>query len=104
LDLNENHLNEILLWSNQRITNINELINDNYKFIWIKPSESALKSMDYDRNIIIKLKNHLTYIDDFTIDNLRLELKEFSKSNNIMYSNFMKILRNIISGLKVSNI
>lgn len=49
LDVTENNLTKILKWSFNRITNINELINDNYKFIWIKPSESSLKSMDYDR-------------------------------------------------------
>jgi len=48
LDLSENHLIKILKWSINRITNINELIHENYKFIWLKPSESALKSMDYD--------------------------------------------------------
>jgi len=50
----------------------------------------------------MKLKNNLTNIDDFTINNLGLELKEFSKSNNVVYSKLMKILRNIISGLKAS--
>lgn len=53
LDLTENHLNKILKWSVNRITNINELIHDNYKFIWIKPSESALKSMDYNKGYYI---------------------------------------------------
>lgn len=49
LDLTDNNLNKILKWSIHRIVNINELINDDNKFIWIKPSESALKSMDYDK-------------------------------------------------------
>uniref|UniRef100_A0A2S2QL89 Nondiscriminating glutamyl-tRNA synthetase EARS2, mitochondrial n=1 Tax=Sipha flava TaxID=143950 RepID=A0A2S2QL89_9HEMI len=49
LDLSDDHLNKILTWSVNRITNIDELIHENYKFIWIKPSESALKSMDYDK-------------------------------------------------------
>lgn len=49
LDLSNEHLNKILTWSVNRITNIDELIHENYKFIWIKPSESALKSMDYDK-------------------------------------------------------
>lgn len=41
-------------------------------------------------------------MDDFTIDNLRPVLKDFSESNNLVYSNFMRMLRNIISGLKAS--
>lgn len=49
LDLSENHLNKVLNWSVDRITNINELIHDNYRFIWVKPSKSALKSMDYNK-------------------------------------------------------
>lgn len=49
LDLTDNNLNKILKWSIHRIVNINELINDDNTFIWIKPSESALKSMDYDK-------------------------------------------------------
>lgn len=53
---------------------------------------------------MIKLKNHLTHIDDFTIDNLKPVLKEFSETNCIQFSNFMKTLRKIISGLKASNL
>lgn len=49
LNLTENHLNKILEWSVNRITNINELVHDDYKFIWMKPSESGLKSMNYDK-------------------------------------------------------
>lgn len=49
LNLTENYLNKILQWSVNRITNIDELVHDNYKYIWIKPSESALKSMNYDK-------------------------------------------------------
>lgn len=41
-------------------------------------------------------------VDVFTIDNLGPELKEFSKTNNIVYSTLMKLLRRIISGLKAS--
>lgn len=61
LNLTENNLNKILLWSSNRISNINELIHDSYTFIWLKPSESTLKSMDYDKgykqNIITKLQH-----------------------------------------------
>lgn len=53
-------------------------------------------------DIVIKLRNCLTNMDDFTIDNLRPVLKDFSESNNLVYSNFMRMLRNIISGLKAS--
>lgn len=52
--------------------------------------------------MIFKLKNHLVQVDKFTTDNLGPVLKEFSKSNKLIYSSFMKLLRNIISGLKVS--
>lgn len=53
-------------------------------------------------DIVIKFRNCLTNIDDFTIDSLRPVLKDFSESNNLVYSNFMRMLRNIISGLKAS--
>lgn len=70
LNLNENHLDKILNWSvnKSRITNVNELVNNDYKFIWMQPSKSALKTMDYDKGnnisfnktktIIIYLKIH----------------------------------------------
>lgn len=58
LDLSENHLNKVLEWSVNRITNINELVHDNYKFIWMKPSQSALKSMDYDKGNKYILQNY----------------------------------------------
>lgn len=49
LNLNDNNLYKILQWSINRITNINELIHSDYKFIWVKPSESTLKSINYDK-------------------------------------------------------
>lgn len=65
------------------------------------------KTINYDfvlTDIVINLKNNLANIDNFTTDNLGPVLKEFSKSNNIIYSHLMKMLRNIISGLKASKI
>lgn len=69
MDLDENHLDKILKWSvnSNRITNINELVNDNYKFIWMQPSKSALRTMDYDKgNILFVLQKpkqkHLLFI------------------------------------------
>ncbi|XP_050421432.1 probable glutamate--tRNA ligase, mitochondrial [Adelges cooleyi] len=100
LDLSESHLENILLWSVERITNINELVNENFKFIWMKPSESSLQTMNYDKELIMQLKEHLLNMDSFDVDNLGETLHKFSKSNNIIYSKFMKTLRNIISGLK----
>lgn len=49
MNLNDNNLYKILQWSIDRITNINELIHYDYKFIWVKPSKSTLESMNYDK-------------------------------------------------------
>lgn len=43
-------------------------------------------------------------MDNFTSDYLKLVLKEFSESNGIQFSNLMKTLRTIISGLKASRL
>ncbi|XP_050545802.1 probable glutamate--tRNA ligase, mitochondrial isoform X2 [Daktulosphaira vitifoliae] len=100
LDLNDSYLEKILKWSVNRISNINQLINDNYKFIWIKPSEASIKTMNFDKDLIMKLIQNLQNVENFNAKQLGNILQEFSKSNNIVYSNFMKTLRNIISGLK----
>jgi len=63
LDLTETHLTKILEWSINRITNINELVHDNYKFIWMKPSKSALKSIDYDKG------NKYRFLQNYNINN-----------------------------------
>jgi len=67
LDLSENHLNNILRWSINRITNINELTHENYKFIWLKPSESAIQSMNYD------IGNKI-FLQDNNINNFLLKI------------------------------
>lgn len=61
LNLTESHLNKVLFWSVSRISNINELIHDDYKFIWLQPSVSALKACNYDKgnkqNIFTQLQH-----------------------------------------------
>jgi len=42
LDLSEDHVKEILTWSQDRINSLQDLVQPNLAFLWVIPSEEAI--------------------------------------------------------------
>lgn len=68
-------------------------------FLWAVPKSYNLQKSDI--NLIVELLQKLQIQDEFSKENLSKFLKEFADKHNIKYSIFMKMLRSLLSGLKV---
>lgn len=94
-------MKNILKWAVNRIQKLDDLTSKSMAFIWVKP---VIKD-DLDethRKIIEKLVEKLAVKNKLRREELNDLLKHLAEDNNVKYSAFMKNLRTVLSGLKVS--
>lgn len=91
----------ILKWSVNRINRLSDLVQNQLSFIWVVPS-ATIPLDDQQLKIIMKFMSVLETLDTLEKEALKKLLKQFSKENGEKYANFMKTLRGLLSGLKVS--
>lgn len=116
LDLDDDHIFNVLKWGAKRVNSINDLLEGELSFLWVLPkltkdTETELNEgkhhvlIAYDcyilffLDVIDSLVNELKD-KNFSSKNLQLILKEFSSENKLTFSNFMRNLRAMLSGLK----
>lgn len=91
----------ILKWSLNRIDRLDDLVNNDLAFIWVIPGNTV--SLDEQQvAAVINFMDALSRLDTLEKDRLKEFLKQFAKENNVKFAAFMKTLRGLISGLKVS--
>lgn len=121
LDLTNDHIKKVLEWSIDRITNLNELVEADFSFLWIIPdkSESNLSKGKFELSIVLKIEiiemiylmtdtleklvKMLTDEDTFERQHVNTIIKEFSQRENLKFKDLMQSLRKILSGKDVSN-
>ncbi|XP_016966606.1 probable glutamate--tRNA ligase, mitochondrial [Drosophila biarmipes] len=98
LDLAEDHIVDVLNWSSQRLTLLQDLTSSKLSFLWVKPTDYQLKDLTAQQldNLLTLLKA----IPDFHKDELNIKLKNFAQAANIKFPLMMKTLRAALSGLK----
>uniref|UniRef100_A0A1A9W3A8 Nondiscriminating glutamyl-tRNA synthetase EARS2, mitochondrial n=1 Tax=Glossina brevipalpis TaxID=37001 RepID=A0A1A9W3A8_9MUSC len=96
LDLSSLHIKNILQWSSQRLTFLQDLTSPQLSFLWIKPN--ACYSNELNKEQSMTLHSNLMSCD-FTKENLNKVLKDFAKQENIKFPLLMKALRAALSGL-----
>uniref|UniRef100_A0A8D8PNI1 Nondiscriminating glutamyl-tRNA synthetase EARS2, mitochondrial n=1 Tax=Cacopsylla melanoneura TaxID=428564 RepID=A0A8D8PNI1_9HEMI len=101
LQIDNNYLKFVLDWSTDRIFKLEDLVDKEFSFIWVKPSSEDLsrhpaESYAFLSNLIPLLISQST----FTRDSLATPLKQFSSEHSLEYSQLMKLLRTCLSGLK----
>ncbi|CAG9805608.1 unnamed protein product [Chironomus riparius] len=99
LDLDDEHIYNVLKWSTKRISSINELAEENLSFLWVLPKLTKDKEVEINEEIIDSLVEELKD-ENFSKTNLQTILKEFSGEKQLIFANFMKNLRKMLSGLK----
>ncbi|XP_054732812.1 probable glutamate--tRNA ligase, mitochondrial [Anastrepha obliqua] len=97
LDLDDQHIENVLKWAAKRLTFIQDLTATKLSFLWVRPAEFKFKTISNDQ--MQSLIENLVSIE-FTKDNLNQKLKEFADENNLKFATFMKTLRSALSGLK----
>lgn len=100
LQLGEEYIRNILYWSVNRIDKLSDLVLKDFEFVWVVPTQLEIKKSDVDAVQLFKakLKTEEELKDK---SSLNVFLKNFCKENEIKFSNFMKLLRSVLSGLKV---
>lgn len=99
LDLDEEHVRKVLKWGANRVSTLKELVEGKLSFLWVLP-KMAKQDLELNSEIIDSLLEKLEHDENFSKNHLNLVLKDFSKSNDLTFSNFMKHLRTMLSGLK----
>lgn len=104
LHLDSKHILTTLNWASNRISKLNDLVTPDMKFLWVKPikKESTIDLKYLEVVDILSKKLESLENDKFSKESLKLYLKEFAVNNNISFSDLMKTLRSLLSGLKVS--
>lgn len=90
------YVENVLKWSINRITRLDELVSSKYGFLWVLPS---VVGADIDKELLEKLVHSLVKIDKFEQNSLKEYLRNFSMENNVNFPNLMKMLRGTLSGL-----
>ncbi|XP_001352579.3 probable glutamate--tRNA ligase, mitochondrial [Drosophila pseudoobscura] len=98
LDLAEAHIVDVLNWSSQRLTLLQDLTSSKLSFLWVKPSNFELKDLSLEQ--LISLITELDTLQDFQKDELNVKLKNFAKTEGLKFPLMMKTLRAALSGLK----
>lgn len=98
------YIRGILTWAIDRITKVSDLISKDFMFLWIMPN--------YDNDLGVEHQQILskTYrilineakLNDWSKDNISDVLRTTAKEIDFPYNRLMKLLRNVLSGLKVS--
>lgn len=96
MDLDEQHIRNVLHWSVPRLESLQQLVEGNLSFLWILPKiqDDNLKS-EWIEKLVTALENN-----DFDKTHLRDLLREFSKENDLKFPKFMTSLRLILGGIK----
>ncbi|XP_018571346.1 probable glutamate--tRNA ligase, mitochondrial isoform X2 [Anoplophora glabripennis] len=99
LQLNQEYIRNILHWAVNRIDKLSDIVSKDLEFIWVIPTE--LKIEEPDMNAVELFKAKLENEEELSEKNsLNTFLKNFCEENKIKFSNFMKLLRSVLSGLK----
>jgi len=96
LDVDRNHIEKVINWCSNRITKLQDLLKDDFAFLWIKPNKSVGIDINEEKldQLIIVLENVR-----FEKEKIYEALKQFSKENDIKFPKFMRMLRTGLTGL-----
>lgn len=97
LELEPAYIEKLLKYFSNRICFIDDLLDKNMSFLWIKPDLHQL-----DETTVKHLKNILIILKDteFEKPSLSKVFKEFTKTHEIEFKSFMHLLRLVLCGSK----
>lgn len=104
LQLDYDYLKMILNWSLPRITTLKDLLSKDFIFLWVKPELNDTptnEQINYIAEVIKLLRNDDTSINKTDVNN---KLKVLCEEKSFKFSSLMKLLRKILSGLKVNSL
>ncbi|KAJ4427268.1 hypothetical protein ANN_24886, partial [Periplaneta americana] len=101
--LDDDHIMSVLLWSQDRINKLADLVDSNFAFLWIIPSQNTLQNISSSNiGVLEDVKSCLSgqLESEFHREDLKKLLKNFAVEKHLSFSELMKLLRSVVSGLK----
>ncbi|XP_050089053.1 probable glutamate--tRNA ligase, mitochondrial [Anopheles aquasalis] len=101
LQLEPEHVRDVLSWSLPRIDSLHDLVRGKLSFLWILPKPTKEKIVDTD--ILALLAKNLsteTDVPEFSKAELSRFIKTFAERNHLAFEKLMKALRAGLSGLQ----
>ena len=96
----EQYLTKILKWAQSRIFKLDDLLTQNYLFLWFISTKKN-EIIQQNRQLIDDFLNEFENFDIGDENRLSHFFKEFCKRKQVRYADFMCTLRQILTGLKV---
>ncbi|KAI4464633.1 glutamate--trna ligase [Holotrichia oblita] len=96
------YIRGILNWAIDRITKVSDLISKDFMFLWIMPNYENDLRIEQQQILakIHRIINEETKLNDWSKDNINEVLRTTAKEIDFPYNGLMKMLRNVLSGLK----
>lgn len=96
MDLDDQHIRNVLRWSVDRLQSLQQLVEGNLSFLWILPKiQDDNINSEWIEKLVTALENN-----EFDKTHLRELLRVFSKENGLKFPKFMTSLRLILGGIK----
>lgn len=96
MDLDDQHVRNVLHWSVDRIQSLQQLVEGNLSFLWIVPKiQDDNTQSEWIEKLVTTLEN-----SEFDKTHLRNLLRKFSKENDLKFPNFMTSLRLLLGGIR----
>lgn len=96
MDLDDQHIRNVLHWSVDRLQSLQQLVEGNLSFLWILPKiQDGNIQSEWIEKLVTALENN-----EFDKTHLRDFLRAFSKENDLKFPNFMTTLRLALGGIK----
>lgn len=96
LDLDDQHIRNVLRWSVDRIQSLQQLVEGNLSFLWILPKiQDDNVQPEWIEKLVTALENN-----EFDKTHLKDLLREFVKENGLKFPKFMTSLRLLLGGIK----
>nr|CAD7262931.1 unnamed protein product [Timema shepardi] len=100
LQLDEDHVRSVLNWGQDRVHKLGDLVHGDLAFLWVMPSPHPIQAREAE--VLEEMKQYLVGIpvSQFNKEHLIGWLREFAATSYLPFNKQMKLLRQVLSGLK----
>ncbi|KAG8333307.1 Glutamyl-tRNA synthetase [Homalodisca vitripennis] len=98
LDLDENYIRSVLLWSQKRVTRLSQLVEPKFSYLWVRPTPATVD--DKQAELLSVAYNQLQKAQDFSQKPLAALLRSLAKDSNFKVKDVMHLLRQVLCGCK----
>lgn len=99
LNLDEDHILKVLKWTNDRISTLSDLVTTDMAFVWLLPTVVRVDKNDFRCLKAFKVTFEINL--EMKVEDISSLCRKFCQENRIHFGPFMKMMRNVLTGLQV---